>query len=140
VTWIWDFGDGESSGEQEPMHVYSTSGKYMVTLTATSSEGCETSITKTIGIVTGVETELERAIKLYPNPVNDKRLIVDCSEINEKVALNFFSVDGKLLYRRIILPGNEGNVLDLSGFAPGSYVVQVIFSTGTVVRKIVISY
>lgn len=42
--WNWDFGDGKTSSEQNPQHVYTTSGttqtnKYTVTLTATNING-----------------------------------------------------------------------------------------------------
>lgn len=34
-TWQWNFGDGESSQEQSPTHLYTAPGFYTVTLTAT---------------------------------------------------------------------------------------------------------
>jgi PKD repeat protein len=33
TTWDWDFGDGYTSTEQNPVHTYATFGTYMVTLT-----------------------------------------------------------------------------------------------------------
>ena len=38
--WLWDFGDGNTSTEQNPQHAYATSGAYFVTLTGTSMNGC----------------------------------------------------------------------------------------------------
>jgi len=38
-TWSWDFGDGESSTEMNPVHVYTDGGYYKVTLTATDASG-----------------------------------------------------------------------------------------------------
>lgn len=40
VSYLWDFGDGETSTEESPVHTYSSSGDYEVTLTITSSGGC----------------------------------------------------------------------------------------------------
>lgn len=34
--YLWDFGDGETSGEQHPIHTYMAEGKYTVRLTMTS--------------------------------------------------------------------------------------------------------
>ncbi len=45
-TWLWNFGDGKTSTEQNPEHTYTKEGKYTVTLTAISSKGCVS--TKTI--------------------------------------------------------------------------------------------
>jgi PKD repeat protein len=39
VTWLWEFGDGQSSTEPEPEHAYLNAGTYTVTLTATSPYG-----------------------------------------------------------------------------------------------------
>lgn len=36
ISWIWDFGDGESSTLQNPTHIYSSSGIYVVYLTASN--------------------------------------------------------------------------------------------------------
>ncbi|MCP4122631.1 MAG: PKD domain-containing protein [Bacteroidetes bacterium] len=43
VEWIWDFGDGSTSNEENPVHTYSSPGFYVVTLTAVSVTGCESS-------------------------------------------------------------------------------------------------
>ena len=38
-SWSWDFGDGTSSNEQNPSHVYAASGTYTVTLTVGNQLG-----------------------------------------------------------------------------------------------------
>lgn len=40
VSWEWDFGDGTTSDEMEPSHLYSDPGVYTVSLTVTNSLGC----------------------------------------------------------------------------------------------------
>jgi hypothetical protein len=39
TAWKWDFGDGVSSTEQHPTHIYEKPGNYVVVLDVTSSEG-----------------------------------------------------------------------------------------------------
>jgi PKD repeat protein len=39
TSWSWDFGDGNTSTAQNPIHTYSTAGNYTVSLTATSTTG-----------------------------------------------------------------------------------------------------
>jgi len=41
-TWQWDFGDGSLSTEQNPTHVFSTPGNFLVVLTVTGSGGSDT--------------------------------------------------------------------------------------------------
>ena len=40
--WYWDFGDGGTSTDQNPAHVYSSTGNYTVSLTVTNSDGSDT--------------------------------------------------------------------------------------------------
>jgi len=39
VSWLWDFGDGNSSTSQNPVHTYTANGAYTVQLTATNATG-----------------------------------------------------------------------------------------------------
>jgi PKD repeat protein len=36
-SWLWDFGDGETSTEQNPIHIYTTDGSFTVSLTITGT-------------------------------------------------------------------------------------------------------
>jgi len=58
LTWAWDFGDGETSTEQNPSHTYLRIGQYTVSLTVTDSFGAQDSDSKTDYInATGVIPE-----------------------------------------------------------------------------------
>jgi PKD repeat protein len=43
-TYFWDFGDGTYSNESNPIHVYSSSGTYLVRLTVTNTAGVTTTL------------------------------------------------------------------------------------------------
>ena len=42
ASWLWDFGDGSTSTEQNPIHFYRTGGNYTVSLTASNLAGSDT--------------------------------------------------------------------------------------------------
>jgi PKD repeat protein len=44
TTWLWDFGDGNTSTEQNPSHTYAAPGTYTVNLTASNAYGEDTEI------------------------------------------------------------------------------------------------
>lgn len=60
TAWQWDFGDGASSSEQNPTHVYQDIGRYTVSLTVTDSNGCTVSHERTF-----------RISEVVPGPVPD---------------------------------------------------------------------
>jgi len=42
TSWLWSFGDGNTSTEQHPLHTYTAPGTYSVNLTVTSAAGSDT--------------------------------------------------------------------------------------------------
>lgn len=44
VSYLWDFGDGTFSTEENPVHLYKESGQYEVSLTITDAGGCTSTV------------------------------------------------------------------------------------------------
>jgi len=44
TSWLWDFGDGNTSTTQNPTHTYTSSGAYTVSLVATNAYGSDTEV------------------------------------------------------------------------------------------------
>lgn len=70
TEWLWNFGDGTTSTEQNPSHVYSEPGFYTVSLRVTSSTGCTSVSTRArmIRIVPGVEADFVPVLPQDCNP------------------------------------------------------------------------
>ena len=64
VSWLWEFGDGATSTEQNPTHRYIADGEYTVTLTAVSDEGIQSVASRTIRVFTPKVT-VRREINTY---------------------------------------------------------------------------
>ncbi|WP_164735335.1 PKD domain-containing protein [Pseudoflavitalea rhizosphaerae] len=47
LTYLWDYGDGQTSVDASPSYAFNKKGTYTVKLTATSSEGCQLAKTQT---------------------------------------------------------------------------------------------
>lgn len=61
VQWDWDFGDGNTSNQQNPQHTYTTTGFYTVYLRVTTSTGCSNlaGIGNYIRVVSGVTADFD---------------------------------------------------------------------------------
>ncbi len=62
TSWLWNFGDGNTSTEQNPSHTYINSGNYNVQLISTNSFGSDTSFTQST-----IEVNLSGSQPLQPN-------------------------------------------------------------------------
>ena len=59
VSWLWHFGDGNTSDSLNPTHAYSTVGTYTVSLTVTNSYGSDTESKIDYITVTGPLTDFD---------------------------------------------------------------------------------
>ena len=58
VSWAWDFGDGETSTDQNPTHIYDEQGSYTVSVTVEESDGDSDTETKTDYIIVNEGAQL----------------------------------------------------------------------------------
>jgi len=65
TSWSWAFGDGGSSSEQHPTHVYTSAGTYTVALTAANADGSDT-ITMTDFVVVDAVPDLSADFDAVP--------------------------------------------------------------------------
>jgi gliding motility-associated-like protein len=50
ISWNWDFGDGQTSNIQNPVHLYGASGSFSVKLIINSDKGCGDTVTKNVNV------------------------------------------------------------------------------------------
>ncbi len=48
VSWLWDFGDGSGSTARNPVHAYTASGEYPVSLTVADDKGATATVVNTV--------------------------------------------------------------------------------------------
>ena len=106
-SWIWDFGDGNVSTEQNPIHTYEGEDTYIVTLEAASLGGCVQSFSDTLTTVsTGInELIFSDKVSVFLNPiVDDLHYRIGGEEVLD---LMIWRIDGRLLLEDKSLK-NEG--------------------------------
>jgi gliding motility-associated-like protein len=70
TSYLWDFGDGNTSTSPNPLHIYTASGTYNVSLQIINSNGCSKTLTRTnyINISNGVQAVFTNSTPLSCSP------------------------------------------------------------------------
>lgn len=128
--WFWDFGDGNTSEEQNPVHIYDAPGIYTVTLTADG--GCQT--VKTIElIISGVEDYNSGAIAIHPNPASDVVMIKNSGTENPAHA-TIRDIQGRVVLATDLAAGYEWS-LNTSSLPTGMYALWISDAQGVPLHR-----
>jgi uncharacterized delta-60 repeat protein len=139
----WDFGDGQTSDEQNPQHSYSTSGKYVVNMTSKNEYGTVVLVkSAVITVIPNTSTSLEEKlfdfdddkVNIYPVPVNDIMTIYFSETEAYPAILEILNLEGKSLKMMKIDTNNTS--VDLSDLNSAIYFVKVTTGKNTYFKKI----
>ena len=127
----WDFGDGNLSLEKNPIHQYSSTGTYTITLYANNDCGQQIKSKDVSVQVTGTKEVDFNEVRLYPNP-NDGEfyLSIDVKEEGE-YKMNIYDLRGKLVKQKVVKLNSGKNIEKLVGteFSSGNYIMSIVKGT-----------
>ena len=127
---------GQFSGNQLPPEIQSTGGALFLTFNTNDtiqSLGWELYYTST---VVGIEqNELNKAIKLYPNPADDYFLVQ--ADNKDPYLVKIIDILGNVIYEKKISTSSEINT---SSFLNGFYIVEISFSNKKYRTKLIIKH
>ena len=135
TNWLWDFGDGNTSTEQNPIHTYNDLGVYQVTLYIENNILSWDEIT--IEINTTLSTNENEIIDFsyFPNPTIG-HLNFSLKEHYSSIKIEVYDLKGQLVQEDNFT--NSSDVLvDISNIAKGIYFVMLTKENKTYPIKIV---
>ncbi|MBS1575174.1 MAG: PKD domain-containing protein, partial [Bacteroidetes bacterium] len=120
TSWLWNFGDGNTSTVRHPTHTYSDYGSYTVTLVTANALGCIDSITK-IAFVTIAKPQI--AIPSLP--------AAGCIPFTINPAATVTTADVVTSYLWDFGDGTTSNLLNPSHTYPaqGTYSIKLFITT-----------
>lgn len=144
--WLWNFDDGDSSTERNPIHRYESDGSYNVTLTISSSYGTDDT-TMAISVVTGLEENTAETPEKFilfnncPNPFNPTTKIkfqVPSSKFTTLKVYNILCKEIATLVSQNLKPGTYTYQFDGSHLASGIYYYQLVAGDYQEVKKMIL--
>lgn len=117
--WMWDFGNGIGSNQQNPQFIFTESGDYEVCLTVTNNAGSnETCETVTINISVGINNDIFNDVNIYPQPASNYIYI-------ESKKHNFINVTITDLSGKILIEKPFKNSIEIGHLKSGLYLIYI---------------
>lgn len=139
--YFWDFGDGMTSVQPEPVHFYETAGNYEITLIVRNECGADTLRKMVqIGTTSTQEAAWLQAFHLYPNPNDGHFYLKLQGDPQPYLHWRILNALGQVLQVQTIdfYNGNWQQYFDFQYFASGVYWLELQSNTGIVKKAFIL--
>ena len=152
LTYLWSFGDGNTSTLQSPTHTYATSGPFYLCLTVDDGSSCNDTYCDSIGsngvvfkqagftinvipassIITDINKKngLNSEVEIYPNPTSNQLTIGTEQNINE---IKIVDITGKI----IMITKENTRTINVTNLSDGIYFIKLNTDQKTMIKKFV---
>ena len=137
-AYLWDFGNGNSSNEQNPEFTFPIVGNYPVTLVISNACGSDTITTIIIvNEFVSVEEINRDDILIYPNPTSDFLFIQFTENFTENPELTIYNATGQIVHiEKLKRITNTTIKVDMTHLINGYYVLNLKGKKQHLSRKI----
>ena len=118
---FWDFGDGNSSTDQHPVHVYANSGTQNITLIASHCSYANTFSQSLLTTFTG-KYDNQNSVFVFPNPAED-RIFLKASYTLIGLQFKIVDISGKIVHQGVL--SDETSNINIAHLEPGMYYLMI---------------
>lgn len=134
TNYTWNFGDGNTSFDENPTHSYTTPGFYTITLVA-ETNGCENTKTETIEVRTS--TTISEMEELGYNIItNDDNLIISIEDKILNGVIKLTTINGKEVYKTNL--NSKNTIVNTTEYASGVYLITISSQDKQTTQKVII--
>lgn len=127
LSYTWDFGDGNTSTDENPTHQYIGEGTYTVTLIATGTCGNDTITQQVTVLKTGLSTQQAQVLTIVPGADKGIYYVNLGSTACQKVNLTLTDLSGRTLQQQTVFYSGSGltGPIDTSTYSQGMYLLSI---------------
>jgi PKD repeat protein len=164
LSYLWDFGDGNTSTQQNPAHIYASNGNYLLCLTVNNGSGCSQtycdsllgadSLSRTFNpltltvvngpgqpIITNInEVSFNSSVAVSPNPFSDATIFaINSEKTNGVYTFELFDVLGKKVMEQTNITAKQFSIgrnnLENGMYFYKIYTAESVVGVGKVIVK-----
>jgi PKD repeat protein len=140
ADYFWNFGDGMTSTDENPVHTYSAAGIYAVSLTAISADCSHDTIQEVMVPLVGLEEITgEKNILVFPNPCSDFTRLRVTHHPSLITRIDLYSISGvkiEGLIDEVQKAGEHEFEIDMSKLPAGMYYFRFQAGEQTSIEKV----
>lgn len=136
IAWNWDFGNGETSTEQNPTVSYTQGQPYDISLMVVDANGCRDTLVQSLDVITALNDGSGRPAKIYPNPSRGQFQVELLDGYSGYRTVELLNPHGKTVFLQSEWTGTRVDI-NLEGYPAGIYVVRIRSGTNVVNQKVV---
>lgn len=140
IGWQWDFGDGSTATQKNPVHTYADTGIYTVCLISRDSCSADTLCKNLSVFLTGTAGGIAAApgIFAFPNPASHLVQIVLLHAENGRLQIR--DVLGQIRWQTVLAPAVERQSINVpvGTWPPGTYLIELQSDGLRLMRQLVV--
>ncbi len=135
LSWLWYFGDGQTSTEQSPVHFYAEPAVYHPVQWVYGDYGCTSAavgrveVLQTTGLVSSVGREVLSA-RVFPNPTSGQVVWALSGPLSEESRWVLYDARGYICRKAVLAAGTQRWREELGNLAAGMYFWSLIGPRG----------
>ncbi|MGB0888491.1 MAG: PKD domain-containing protein [Vicingaceae bacterium] len=128
----WDFGDGNTSNDNNPIHNYNNTGVYQVSLTTTNNNNCTVQSAKTITVL-DIPTGIEDFASTNNRIIKKNKSYQINLKNNAPYKVLVYDIKGAIIYQNNFT--DNQHKFSLANFDTGIYIINVVSENKPVIQE-----
>jgi PKD repeat protein len=135
TDFFWDFGDGNTSTEINPVHTY-LDGQFFITLIASNECDADTFQFEVIILTSGIHDDMGHQIQISPNPTSGLFTITLQQNADWPQKLVVYSATGQPVLSHVL--NTDQTELDMRVYPAGIYFIRLAQADHTRLYKLIL--
>ena len=140
TSYVWDFGDGNTSTDKDPLHTYTATGTYTVTLTAFNGPCSDTQMDVIVVLEsTGAVANIENVDEVSVTQDNQNVIVKFNLRTRSQAEIEVFNSVGQIITSMTTNVKKTDVQLDLPQMSDGIYLINVNTKEVSLTKKLVLN-